>query len=78
MQGLQSVPAELLTPDDVARRFGCSPRTVRKWVQEGKLRGFRAGRLVRVYADSVVDVLRRGALLSEDGGTHEGSHRPPR
>lgn len=62
MIGPRLVPPELLTPDDVAARLRVSSRTVRRWVQDGRLRGFRSGHVVRVYADSLADILRRGCL----------------
>ena len=35
---------ELLTVDDVAAKLGVSPRSVRRWFRQGKLRGIRAGK----------------------------------
>lgn len=63
---LQLVPPELLTVDDVAARFQVSGRTVRRWVQEQRLRGFRQGHVVRVYADALADALRRGTLAAPE------------
>jgi excisionase family DNA binding protein len=39
---------EFLSVRDVAATLGCSVAAVRKWLRSGKLRGLRAGRLVRI------------------------------
>ncbi|ATI42078.1 hypothetical protein CBW24_08695 [Pacificitalea manganoxidans] len=40
--------ARILTPDDVARRWGCSATMVRKLISDGELPAFRVGRLMRI------------------------------
>jgi excisionase family DNA binding protein len=42
------VTDRLLTLTEVAERLGCSPKTVRRRIDEGALSIFRDGRLVRV------------------------------
>jgi excisionase family DNA binding protein len=44
---------ELLTIDEVAAKLKVKPRTVREWLQTGRLRGIRAGRLWRMRAEDV-------------------------
>jgi excisionase family DNA binding protein len=44
---------KIFTPQELADRWGCCPNTVRNAVIEGRLRGFRIGRLIRVPAAAV-------------------------
>lgn len=41
-------PGSLLTMRQVAERFGCTVRTVQRWVSDGELPAIRRGRLVRI------------------------------
>ncbi len=41
-------PPPLLSMDEVANRFGCTVRTVQRWISEGELKPIRRGRLVRI------------------------------
>ncbi len=41
---------QLLTPQQVAKRFQVSERTVTKWLRKGHLRGFKLGKEWRVSA----------------------------
>ncbi|MGI6209862.1 MAG: helix-turn-helix domain-containing protein, partial [Anaerolineae bacterium] len=42
----------LLTPADVSRRLLISDSTVRRWLQQGRLKGFKAGGQWRIrYGD---------------------------
>ena len=59
---LQEVPAMLCTVEDAAKRLCVSTTTVRAWFHEGKLRGFQAGRVLRIDTSSIAEALRRGAL----------------
>ncbi len=38
----------LLTIDQAAEKLQVKPRTVRKWLQKGKLKGVKVGRLWRI------------------------------
>lgn len=67
MSTLHLVPPELLLPSDVARRLKVNERTVRRWCQEGRLRAFRTGKVVRIYEDSLTDALRSGTLPQAPG-----------
>lgn len=43
-----------LTIREVAEHFAVAPRTVRRWIQAGKLRAGRSGaRVVRIHADDL-------------------------
>lgn len=57
MQGKRSTsvsPAAVLLPKDVAQRWGCSDRTVRNMVNDGRLPGLRiGGKLLRIRVEDV-------------------------
>lgn len=38
----------LLTPEEAARRLSVSPKGVKNWLRQGKLRGLKVGRLWRI------------------------------
>ena len=56
------LPPLMLTPQEVARRFAVSSRTVLRWCADGRLRSFRAGKVLRVYGESVAAALNSGRL----------------
>jgi excisionase family DNA binding protein len=45
--------------DEVANLLGVSPRTVRRWIKDRKLRAHRFGRTVRIAHDDLQDFLSR-------------------
>lgn len=60
---------EYLTMKDAARRLRVVPLTVRRWIRDGRLPGYRLGpRLLRVRADEVDALARRIG----DGAPAEG------
>lgn len=50
----------LLTPTEVAELLRVSPLTVFKWLRAGKLKGFKAGRLWRVWPADLEEFIARG------------------
>jgi excisionase family DNA binding protein len=57
----QSEPQlKYLTPQEAADRCGVSEKTVRTWVQRGKLPASRAGRLLRIDRRDLEDYLASG------------------
>ena len=49
-----------LAVNAAAERVSCSPRTIRRWIAEGRLTGYRAGaRLIRVDAAELDALMRR-------------------
>lgn len=67
----------LLTVREVAEYLRLSPRTVRLWLQTGKLRGLRVGGRWRVRESDLVEFLRaaeeavlRVARAESKGGGH--------
>ena len=51
--------AGMLSLAEAASRLGVSPRTVRRRVAAGELRGVRVGRLVRIAEAELADYIRR-------------------
>jgi len=54
----------LLTPEEAAERLAVSPKSIREWLRQGKLKGVKAGRLWRIrerdleaFLDPVVHAL---------------------
>ena len=41
-------PERLLTIKDTAKRFGCTTRTVQRWIAKEEIKFVRRGRLVRI------------------------------
>lgn len=39
---------KIFTPEEAARLLAVSPKTIRKWIRQGKLKESRAGRLLRI------------------------------
>lgn len=58
----------LLTVNQVAERLNVTPDSVYNWLREGKLIGFKAGRLWRVTEQQLQDFLTR-----EQGGRQEAT-----
>ncbi len=56
----QTVEDKFLTPDEVGARLRVTPQTVRTLFREGKLGGFRVGRQIRIFKDSVDALIRAG------------------
>lgn len=48
---------ELLTPKEVAGILRVSPRTVQRWVKEGKLRAVRVGKLWRIPREALEEFI---------------------
>lgn len=51
-------PEHMISVAEAARRAGVHPRTMRRWVAEGKITGYRIGpRLLRVNPADVAHLL---------------------
>jgi excisionase family DNA binding protein len=50
----------LLTLDEAARLLSCTKAAVRKWIAQGRLRRVKVGRLTRVRAQDIAEVIERG------------------
>jgi excisionase family DNA binding protein len=43
----------LLTPEQVAEKLAISPKTVKDWLREGRLKGIKIGRLWRIKPEDL-------------------------
>ncbi len=50
----------LVTLDEAARRLSCTKAAVRKWVSQGRLAVVKVGRLTRVRARDIAQVIEHG------------------
>lgn len=48
---------EFLTPKEVAGILRVSPRTIQRWVKEGKLRAVKVGKLWRIPREALDELL---------------------
>ena len=53
---------ELLRPDEVAEHFSVSKKTVYNWIYQGKLKGYKIGRIVRVKQKSVIEMQKNSEI----------------
>lgn len=60
---------DLLTVDDAAKFFDCTPLTVRRMIARGDLRAYRVGRLIRIKPTDLEKALKpvtNAAMLRGD------------
>ncbi|MCL5985969.1 MAG: helix-turn-helix domain-containing protein [Actinobacteria bacterium] len=50
----------LLTPEEAAQRLAVSPKSIREWLRQGKLKGVKAGRLWRISEPALLAFLKYG------------------
>lgn len=50
---------EMFTLEEVAKRLKVSVKTIRRWLQEGRLTGFKMGKLWRVKETELVAFIER-------------------
>lgn len=48
-------PPKLLTVEEVADRFECTPRTVRNWIRTGEVPAIKRGRLIRIPENALYE-----------------------
>ncbi|NLG78994.1 MAG: helix-turn-helix domain-containing protein [Firmicutes bacterium] len=59
---------KLLTPEEAAERMVVSPKTVRDWLRQGKLKGIKTGKLWRIRENDLAEFVARntsGAVRSD-------------
>ncbi len=59
---------KLLTPEEAAERMVVSPKTVRDWLRQGKLKGVKTGKLWRIRENDLAEFVARntyGAVRSD-------------
>jgi len=57
----------LLKPEEVAERLAVTPKSIRQWLREGRLRGIRAGRLWRIRPEDVEEFIHTHATVRIPG-----------
>jgi excisionase family DNA binding protein len=60
------VVSPLLRPDDVARRLGVKRRTLYAWTDQGRISGYKLGRLLRFSESDVAAFLERAARTDDN------------
>ena len=53
---------EYLTPEELASRLKLSRRTVYSWLKAGRVPFVRIGRLIRVPASAVMELMTKGGI----------------
>ena len=53
----QGRASQLLTVEDTARRLSVSNKSIRRWIDAGKLPAIRLGRAVRIKEEAVADFI---------------------
>jgi excisionase family DNA binding protein len=61
-------PGEFVSVGEAASITSVTPQTIRVWLQQRRLKTYRAGRELRVRRSELLDLLARGAT-AEDTGT---------
>jgi excisionase family DNA binding protein len=46
-----------LTPEEVADHLAISPRTLKEWLRQGKMKGFKAGSLWRISSGDLKEFI---------------------
>ena len=67
---------ELWTPELVAERWRVKPRTVSDMLRDGRLKGFKIGRVWRVYLSEVMRVEEAGVPKRDETGRVEPMPKP--
>lgn len=49
----------IYTPEEVAEILDVAPTTIRKWLRNGHLKGFRPGRLWRISEEQLQEFIKR-------------------
>lgn len=56
---------KLLTPEEAAERLSVSPKGVKNWLRQGKLRGLKVGRLWRISESDLSAFLAASRAISQ-------------
>ncbi len=54
---------QLLSPEEVAKRLAISPKTVREYLREGRIKAMKVGRLWRVRESDLQQYLKEDRIL---------------
>ena len=52
----------IFTIEETANLLKIKPRTIRAWIDQGKLKSFKLGDLVRIHEDDLQDLIDRARL----------------
>jgi excisionase family DNA binding protein len=66
----------LLSVDDAAKLFNCTPAAIRKWIYRRQLAAVKIGRLIRLRLEDIEAVTTKG--LPEPGQAVQPVRRAPR
>jgi excisionase family DNA binding protein len=66
----------LLSVDDAAKLFNCTPAAIRKWIYRRQLAAVKIGRLIRLRLEDIEAVATKG--LPEPGQAVQPVRRAPR
>jgi len=55
---------ELLRPDEVAKYFSVTRKTVYRWIETGKLRAVKIARLIRIPREAILEMKNPPKILS--------------
>ena len=56
----------MLTTKDVAEQLNVSEKTVRNWIDEGLLEGFKLGKNYRIEPEAVQEFLNKSKIKKEE------------
>ena len=60
MQNARSLPEKLYSVPEIAKRFGVSPKTITRRIDEGTLRHHRIGKQIRISEEDALNYLAQG------------------
>lgn len=56
----------MLTTGEVAKRLGVTDRTIRNWIESGRLKGFRFGNSYRIAEEDLEKFIIDSAVINEE------------
>ena len=71
-KGAVRVQDRLLTVDEVARELRVSTGSIRAWLRQGHMRGFKIGKFWRVREQDLRDYVERAASQCLTSGSNSG------
>lgn len=60
MLNARSLPEKLYSVSEIAKRFGVSPKTINRQIDEGRLRHHRVGKQIRISEEDALNYLAQG------------------
>jgi len=56
----------LLTPEETAEKLRISPKTVRDWLRDAKIKGQKVGRQWRIKEETVEEIIQQGLDINSN------------